>query len=378
MHEAVFKDGFDDGRGALGDGIQRHELRLHVGGESGERRGADADSAWAPALYKPDMVVAARDFRACRFEFFEDGFEQVGAGVARGDVAAGNGGRDEMGAGFDTVRQGSVARRFEGAYAFDGEGGGADAADFRSHGVQAVGEVADFGLAGGVAEDGGAFGECGGHEQVFGARDGHHVHEEAAAAQFAAGFDVAFVDVDMGTEGLHAFDVLIHGAGTDGTTAGQGDASLSETGKQRSQHENAGAHGFDELVRRFGVGDVAGIHRDLVVAGEGGFGTHGVQDFDEGVHVAQARHVINDGFASDEQGGSENGQDGVLGAANGDFAVQRFAAAYFQLFHQATSVFRATAWISLLPRMSPRAFMTRRCCSRRLLPAKPAERTWAL
>ena len=277
MHEAVFKDGFDDGRRALRDGVERHDLCLHVGREGGERRGADADGVQrSPALVEADVVRAAFYECACRFEFFQHGFEQVGAGVAGGDFTAGDGCGDEVGAGFDAVGQGRVARRFERAHAFDGECRRADAADFRSHGVQAVGKVADFRLTGGGVKDGGAFGEYGGHQQVFGTGDGGDVHDEAGAAQFAARFDVAFVDVDVCAERLHAFDVLVHRARADGAAAGQGDASLAEAGEQRPQNEDAGAHGFDEFVGRFGVCDVRRVHGDLVLAGKCRFGAHGV------------------------------------------------------------------------------------------------------
>jgi len=71
--------------------------------------------------------------------------------------------------------------------------------------------VAVGGVADGV-KDGGAFGEYGCHQQVFGAGDGGNVHDEAGAAQFAARFDVAFVDVNVCAECLHAFDVLVHRA----------------------------------------------------------------------------------------------------------------------------------------------------------------------
>ena len=194
--------------------------------------------------------------------------------MAGGDFAAGDGCGDEVGAGFDAVRQGGVACRFERAHAFDGECRRADAADFRAHRVQAVGEVGDFRLAGGGVEDGRAFGQHSGHQQVFGAGDGGHVHDEAGAAQFAACFDVAFVDVDVGTKRLHTFDVLVHRARADSTAAGQGDAPLAEAGEQRPEDEDAGAHGFDEFVGRFGVGDGAGVYCYLVVAGESGFGAH--------------------------------------------------------------------------------------------------------
>jgi hypothetical protein len=42
VHEAVLEDGLADHRHALGDRVERHELRLHVGREGRIGRGAQA------------------------------------------------------------------------------------------------------------------------------------------------------------------------------------------------------------------------------------------------------------------------------------------------------------------------------------------------
>ena len=106
-----------------------------------------------------------------------------GVGIAAVDVevAAGDGAGDEEGAGFDAVGVDAVARAVEFGDTLDADGAGAGAFDLCAHGGEQGGEVGDFGFAGAVFEDGFAFGEDGGHEQVFGAGDGDLVEDDVCA-----------------------------------------------------------------------------------------------------------------------------------------------------------------------------------------------------
>ena len=81
----------------------------------------------------------------------------------------------------------------------------ADAADFRAHFDQAFGQIDHFGFDGAVFQHGGAFGQRGGHQQVFGAADGNHVHQHARAFEFAARFDIAVFDNNFGAHGFEPF-----------------------------------------------------------------------------------------------------------------------------------------------------------------------------
>ena len=57
VHEAVLEDRLADVRGAVGAADQRHQLRLEVGGEAGERLGGDVDRREAAAV-PPDADAA--------------------------------------------------------------------------------------------------------------------------------------------------------------------------------------------------------------------------------------------------------------------------------------------------------------------------------
>src|SRR6201999_4153664 len=105
-------------------------------------------------------------------EFSDERAEVSGFAAVDIEVAAGDGSRDEEGAGFDAVRVDAMARAVEFSDASDADGAGAGAFDFGSHGGEEGSEIGDLGLAGAVLEDGFAFREGGGHEEVFGAGDG--------------------------------------------------------------------------------------------------------------------------------------------------------------------------------------------------------------
>ena len=64
------------------------------------------------------------------------------------------------------------------ADAFYSDGGCAGAFDLCAHLVEQIGQIGDFGFAGAVLQDGFAFGERRGHQQVFGAGDGDLVEDD--------------------------------------------------------------------------------------------------------------------------------------------------------------------------------------------------------
>ena len=72
MHKAIFKYGFNNGAGALGDCIQGHKLRLHVGGKRRVRRGTHAYCFWTPTFHvQLNPVVTTGDFRAGLAQFIQ-------------------------------------------------------------------------------------------------------------------------------------------------------------------------------------------------------------------------------------------------------------------------------------------------------------------
>ena len=145
-------------------------------------------------------------------KFAEQRVEMGGIAAGNVEIAAGHGARDEKGSGFDAVGNDAVLRAFQFAYAFHADGRRACAFDLCSHLVEKRGEVGDFGLAGAVLQNGFAFGESGGHEQVFGAGDGDFVEDNFRAFEaIGAGFDVAVILRDFRAELFESFNVHVDG-----------------------------------------------------------------------------------------------------------------------------------------------------------------------
>ena len=203
----------------------------------------------------------------------------------------------------------------------NGHDGCADAADFRAHFDEAFGQVDDFGFDGAVFQNGGAFGEGCRHQQVFRAAHCYHVHHHAAAFQTAFGFDVAVFDGDFRPHGFEAFEVLVDGARTDGAAAGQADLGFAETRQRRAEHEDGGAHGFDQFVGGAGVVDRAAVDFEFMdVVGQHAR-AHALQQFLSGFDVGQHRHVFQAQRACGQQTRTHQRQGGVFRAGYGDFAV---------------------------------------------------------
>src|SRR3546814_13034618 len=84
VHETVLEDRLVDHAHAVGDAVHGHELRLHVGGESGVRRGGEVDRARpAPMHVERNPVAVALQFRAGFGPFVDDGIQNR-TGVVRG------------------------------------------------------------------------------------------------------------------------------------------------------------------------------------------------------------------------------------------------------------------------------------------------------
>ena len=185
VHEAVLEDRLGDVRRALRPRHQRHELRLQVGREAGERRGRDLD--------RRDARAVARDPHAAYWSSLTStpawastssaDLQQFGARVLQHHVAAGHGHRHGIGAGLDAVGQHAVARAVQLGHALDHDARGAGAGDLGAHLVEAVGDVVDLRLARGVLDHGRAVRERGRHQRGMGAADRHLGEDDLAAAQ---------------------------------------------------------------------------------------------------------------------------------------------------------------------------------------------------
>ncbi|MCY1233808.1 hypothetical protein D9M72_463650 [compost metagenome] len=236
----------------------------------------------------------------------------------------------------------------ERTYAFDRDRRGALAGDLGAHGIEAVGEVDDFGLARGVAQHRGAVCKRRGHHQDVGGADGH-LRESVACADQAAfrrrRVDVAAVDLDIGAECLKAFDEQIDRARADGATTGQRYAGLAFTGEQRADHPEACAHLRHQLVRRGRIDDVAAGEMDgagvalalaLAATVDGDVDAVVAEDADQLLDVGQMRHVFERQRVVGQKRRDHQRQGRVLGAGNRDDAVKLVAAYNPDAIHEAS------------------------------------------
>ena len=222
MHEAVLEDGLGDHGGALRDGGERHELRLHVGREARIGRGAHAHSAGAAGGLELDGGAIDGDASARFAQFLERRVEGIGRRAEQTDAAARRGGGGEVGAGLDAVRHHRVLGTVQRANAIDADDVAARALDARAHRAEATSEVEHLRLSGRILDERRALGEGGRHHQVLGARHGHHVHDDARTTQpLGHRVHVAVLDVDRGAHRLQAFHVLVDRPQADGAAAGE-------------------------------------------------------------------------------------------------------------------------------------------------------------
>src|ERR1700683_5433779 len=133
---------------------------------------------------------------------------------AAGDVeiSAGERARNDIGSGFDAIRNDAVLGAVKFGNALDTDGRSSTAFDVRAHFVEQVGEVGDFGLTGAILHDGFTVGEGGSHQQIFGAGDRDLVENNLRAFKpLGTGFDIAMVLANGCAETLQPFDVQIDG-----------------------------------------------------------------------------------------------------------------------------------------------------------------------
>ena len=330
VHEAVGVDAFGDDADAVGKGEDDGHLGLEVGGEGGEGAGDEVYVAEFGGADDAEAVAFGDHLDADVTAGVEDGAEVFAAEVFDEDVAAGDGGGDDEGAGLDAVGRDGEFGAVEFFDAFDEEAFAAGIGDACAHEVEEAGEFADFGFAGGVFDDGPAFGEDGGGKDVGGAEDGGAARaaeiDFVAAEMSGFGDDVAVFDVYVGAEGAESFHVEVNGADADDAAAGVGDAGAPAFGEERAEDADGGAHGFDDVVRGGGGGLIKGFEFEGAGVGPLGAYAESVEEVDHGGDVAEAGDVVEGDFVAGEEGGGHDGEGGVFGAAEGDFAVKRFAA----------------------------------------------------
>ena len=247
-------------------------------------------------------------------------------------LAAGGGHRRHIGPGLDLVGDDGVAAAVEPGHAGDLDGVRPRAADVRAHGVQEVGKVHDVGLLGDILDDGGALRQGGGHHDIHGGAHGDHIQIYVGAVETAAlrrGVDEAALQRDLGAHGGEALHVLVDGPdAAEVAAAGHGHLRLAEAAQQGTHEVVGGPDPPRQVIGGAGAGDVTAVDLHRVGVEEADAGAQLLQDLQAQGHVRDHGDVLNAADAVHHQGGGNDGHGGVLGAADGDLAEKRLAAAY--------------------------------------------------
>ena len=323
VHKAVFKDFLFEGGGAFGGAEKRHHLRLKVGREAGERLGRDIDSFYmVGAAFDLETLFRLGHFDAGGVEFFAEGTDEVDAAAQQFDFAAADGGGKHVGAQFDAVGNNGMCRGAEAVDTLDGDCGGAITLNLRAHAAQAIGEIDNFGLAGGVVDDGGAFGQCCGHHDVLGGPhrgEGEVDHGTLEAATRGLGIEIAIAQVDARAHFLKSVGVDVHRTCADGTPAWQGHFGIAFTREERSEDQIGGAHFAHDVIFGAGVDCTVARHGDHAALLErGDFGTQRLQQLRHGADVAETRGVGEGQWLFAQQRGRHEREGGILCASDRD------------------------------------------------------------
>lgn len=118
MHEAVFKNGFVDHAGTVGQTEQSHELSLHVGGKTGVGTGTDIHAAQSAASRPGKHAVRPLDDIHARFaQLDQHGVHVIIRAVPQQKLPARDACRGQKGSCLDAIRHDRVFTAVERAHA---------------------------------------------------------------------------------------------------------------------------------------------------------------------------------------------------------------------------------------------------------------------
>ena len=339
VHEALGEDGVFDDRDAGGGGKHGGELGLHVGGKTGMWGGGDGAALGGLARADSDAVsgVIELDDMSGFDEFFGGSDELVLSNAVEGNaVVAGHRSGDHKSAGFNAVGNDGVVGASKRGDTFDGDAAGAGAFDFSTHGVEEMGEVNDFGFAGGGFDDGRARGKDGRHHKVVSAEDGGPVSAAEVdfltlEAAFSLDKNIATLCIDMGTDSLEAFEVEIDGPVADDTAAGNRDTGATETSEKWAHDADGGPHFTNDFVGCLRVNVSSGDLHGAAVALD--LAAQGAEDLEHVVGIRDIGDALDNDLLIGQESGGEDGERGVFGAGDINGTGKRGAAVHEKFVH---------------------------------------------
>ena len=119
-------------------------------------------------------------------QFGGDTVHVFGNDILDEDLSAGGGHSGHVCAGLDLIGNNGVTATLQVVHAADFDGVCASAPDIGPHRIEEVGQVHNVGFLGSVFDNGGPLRTDGGHHDVHGGTNGHHIQVDVGALQSAS------------------------------------------------------------------------------------------------------------------------------------------------------------------------------------------------
>ena len=327
---------FREHAGSLGQTEDGGNLGLHIGRETGVGQGLHVGAGEIAGAAHQHRVVPLFDRYAHFQQLGRDALQMLGDDVFYQTLAAGGSHGGHVSARLDLIGNDGVAAAAETRYPADLDDVGARAHDVGPHGVEEVGQVHHMRLFGGVLDDRHALGQNGGEHDVHGSAHGDDVQVDLGAlhpARPGAGVNIAALYVHVGPHGHKTLDVLVNGAPAEVAAAGRGDLRRAEAAQQRADQIVGGPNLAGQLLRDAGVADMGAVDVHRSAVDRAYVGTQILEDIQDQRHVADLGNVLDAADAVHQQGGGDDSDSGVLGAADVDLSKQRSPAVNY-IFRQ--------------------------------------------
>jgi hypothetical protein len=256
VHKPVLENRLRDHRRPFGYRHQGHELRLKIGREPGIGLGHRIHPGDRPiARRHPDAGRRRVHLDAGRPHRLRKTTDMRQIRAEEVDFAACNRRSHRVGTGLDPVRQYRMHGAMQSVHALYGNRVCANPVDLRAHRDQAMSQILNFGLTGGVDQPRLALRQTRRHHQVFGRADRHERKDDLCATQAIrrARRHVSAVKLDLCAQLLQALEMQVNRAGADRTSAGLGHPCLAAAGEYRTEHQHARPHFADQIVGRGGI-----------------------------------------------------------------------------------------------------------------------------
>ncbi len=121
VHETIFENRFAHHCGTVGDGVDRHELGLHVGREGRVGRRADAHRREPPRCLEANRIALGDNFTAGIHQLVDHRIQIARRSARDADLATRSGCSAQVGAGLDAIRHDAMRGAMQGIHTLNAD-----------------------------------------------------------------------------------------------------------------------------------------------------------------------------------------------------------------------------------------------------------------